>query len=176
MHRNNEKFTTREKTQMKFRKKLFIGIAAATAAVGAGSGIALAAWTVSGTGSGGAAATVANNLVITAVTPTGSAATLFPGGPASAVDMTIANPNPFAVTITGWSWGTPVSGNTSQCANTNISVDPNAPTTASISIPANATAGTVYVVPGVLDLAHSAGNGCQGLSFSVPVTATATQQ
>lgn len=161
---------------MRFRSKLFIGIAAATAALGAGSGIAFAVWTVGGTGSGGAAATVANNLVITAVTPTGSAATLYPGGPASAVDMTIANPNPFAVTINSWSWGSPISANPSNCASSNISLDANAPTTASLSIPANATAGTVYVVTGVLDLSHAAPNGCQGVAFTVPVTASATQQ
>ena len=161
---------------MNLKKKVFIGIAATTAAVGAGTGIAFAVWSVSGTGAGGGAASVAQNLVITAVTPQGAAATLYPGGPASAVDMTIANPNPFAVTVNGWQWGTPISGNPSACANSNISIDANAPTTANLSIPANATASTTYVVAGVLDLAHSAGNGCEGQSFSVPVTASATQQ
>lgn len=158
------------------RRKLLISIVGAAAALAVAAGVAYAVWTVTGSGTGGAAATVAQNLTITAFTPTGSGATLYPGGPAGAVDMTIANPNPFAVTITGWAWGTPLSGNPTSCANTNISLDANAPTTASLSIPANATAGTVYVVSGVLDLSHSAPNGCQGQSFTVPVTATATQQ
>jgi hypothetical protein len=161
---------------MKFRKKLLVGAVAATAALGAGSGIAFAVWTVTGSGSGGAAATVASNLVITAVTPTGSAATLYPGGPASAVDMTIANPNPFAVTINTWAWGTPISSNPTSCPNANVTVDANAPLTASLSIPANATANTTYVITGVLDMSHNAPNGCQGMTFTVPVTATATQQ
>lgn len=161
---------------MKFRNKLFIGIAAATAAIGAGGGVAFAVWTVTGSGSGGAAAAVSQNLVITAVTPSGSAATLFPGGPASAVNLTIANPNPFAVTINTWQWGTPISSNPTACANANIVVDANAPLTSSLSIPANATANTTYSVNGVLDLLHSAPNGCQGVSFTVPVTASATQQ
>lgn len=152
-------------------------ITAATAAIAAaGTGIAVAVWTVSGSGTGSGAATVAQSLTVTAVTPTGTAATLYPGGPAGAVELQVANPNPFAVTITGLQWGTPISQNTTNCASSNISLDANAPTTVSISIPANATAGTVYTVNGVLDLAHSAPNGCQGVGFNIPVTVSATQQ
>lgn len=162
------------KPKRRFRRVGIVVLALAVA--GIATGVALAVWTVSGSGSGGGAAAVAQNLTVTAVTPTGSSASLYPGGPAGQVEFTVANPNPFAVTITGLSWGTPVSGNTSACANTNISLDASAPTTASISIPANATAGTVYTVAGVLDLAHTAGNGCEGQSFSIPLTVTATQQ
>ena len=160
---------------MKLKRALLL-FGAPVAAIGIGAGVSFAVWTVSGSGSGGAAATVAQNMVIAAVTPSGASATLYPGGPASSVDMTITNPNPFAVTITGWAWGTPISGNPSACANSNVVIDPNAPLTASLSIPANATANTTYVVAGVLDMLHTAPNGCQGQSFSVPVTATATQQ
>lgn len=157
-------------------KRLAIVTAVTVAAAGAGSGIAFAVWTVTGSGTGGAAATVAQGLTVTAVTPTGNAATLYPGGPAGPVSFQVANPNPFAVTITGLTWGTPISNNTTNCASSNISLDPSAPTSVSISIPANGTSPTV-VVPGVLDLAHAAGNGCQGQSFSVPITAVlATQQ
>jgi hypothetical protein len=161
---------------VKFRKKLFIGIATATLALGTGAGLALAVWSVSGTGSGSGAATVAQNLTVTAVTPSGSAATLYPGAPAQPVYFQVANPNPFAVTITGITWGTAVSTDPTACASSNISVDASAPTTVSISIPADATAGTAYEVPGVLDLAHTAPNGCQGNAFDVPMTVTATQQ
>ena len=156
-------------------KRLAIVTAVTVAAVGAGSGIAFAVWTVNGSGSGGAAATVAQGLTVTAVTPSGAGASLYPGGPAGPVSFTVANPNPFAVTITSLTWGTPVSTNVTTCANSNISLDPNAPTSVSISIPANGTSPTV-VVPGVLDLAHSAPNGCEGQSFTVPVTVSATQQ
>jgi hypothetical protein len=45
----------------------------------------------------------------------------------------------------------------------------------SISVPANATASNVQV-NGVLDLAHSASNGCQGVAFTVPATVTGAQQ
>lgn len=160
---------------MKIRK-LYIGVAAGIAAVGAGAGTAFAVWTVGGSGSGSGAATVANSLTVTALTPSGAAASLYPGGPPSPVYFQVANPNPFAVTITGITWGTPTSGNTTACPNSNITLDAGAPTTVSISIPANATAGTAYSVPNVLDLAHTALNGCQGVGFSIPMTVTATQQ
>jgi hypothetical protein len=161
---------------MRIKKKLFMGIAATTTAVALGGGIAFAVWTLGGSGNGTGGATIANNLVITGTTPTGSAATLYPGGPAGAVYFTVDNPNPFAVTITGITWGTPTSSDPSTCANTNISVDTAAPTTVSISIPANGSGTGGYSEPGVLDLAHSAPNGCEGVSFNVPMTVTATQQ
>jgi hypothetical protein len=157
-------------------KKLYLGIAATTAAVALGGGIAFAVWTVGGSGSGGGAATVANSLTVTAITPSGPAASLYPGGPAGQVYLTVANPNPFAVTINTLTWGTPTSTNTTACPSSNISIDSAAPTSVAISIPANATAGTAYQINSVLDLAHTAPNGCQGVAFNAPVTVTATQQ
>jgi hypothetical protein len=157
------------------RKKLYMGVAATTAAVALGGGIAFGVWTVSGSGSGGGAATVAQSLTVTAVTPTGAAATLYPGGPAGAVWFSVNNPNPFAVTITGITYGTPTSNNTTTCPNSNISIDGAAPTTVSISVPAGPATGATSI-PAVLDLAHTAPNGCEGVSFNVPVTVTATQQ
>jgi hypothetical protein len=156
-------------------KKLFVGIVTGTVALGAGAGIAFAAWSASGSGSGSGAATVAQSLVVTPVTPTGAGASIYPGGPAGPVFFNIQNPNPYAVTITGISWGTPTSTNTSTCASSNVSLDAGAPTTVSISVPAASTASDVQV-SGVLDLAHSAGNGCQGVAFTIPATATGTQQ
>jgi hypothetical protein len=160
---------------MRFRKLLVL-VGAPIAAVGIGVGVASAVWTVGGSGSGAGGATVANNLTVTATTPTGAAASLYPGGPAGAVYFTVNNPNPFAVTITGIQWGTPTSSDTTTCANSNISLDPAAPTSVSISIPANGSGTGGYSEPGVLDLAHTAPNGCEGVSFNVPMTVTATQQ
>jgi hypothetical protein len=156
-------------------KKMFIGVATATAAVTVGAGVAFAAWSASGSGSGSGAATVAQSLVVTPVTPAGANASIYPGGPAGPVFFNIQNPNPYAVTITGLSWGTPTSTNVSTCASTNISLDAGAPTTVSISVPAASTASNVQV-NGVLDLTHAAGNGCQGVAFTVPVTVTGAQQ
>ncbi len=161
---------------MRSKKRLLIAVLC-LAIAGTITGVALAVWTVQGSGTGAGAATVAQSLTITAFTPTGAAASLYPGGPAGAVDFQVANPNPFAVTITGVTWGTPTSTNTTACPNSNISLDANAPTTVSISVPPNAPAGTVYSVPGVLDLAHAAPNGCQGVVFDIPISSViATQQ
>jgi len=156
-------------------KKVLVGIAATTTAVVVGSGIAFATWTATGSGQGSGAATVAQSLVVTAVTPSGAGASLYPGGPAGPVFANIQNPNPYAVTITGLSWGTPTSTNTLSCASSNISLDAGAPSTASIAVPAGSTASNVQI-NGVLDLAHSAPPGCQGVAFDVPLTVTGTQQ
>jgi hypothetical protein len=156
--------------------KLMMGGIAATVAVLIGVGVSWAVWTLGGSGSGSGAATVANGLTITQITPTGAAANIYPGGPAGAVWFTVANSNPFAVTITGITWGTPTSNNPTTCPNSNISIDPSAPTTVSISVAANTTGNGANEVPAVLDLAHTAPNGCQGVSFNVPMTVAATQQ
>ncbi len=156
-------------------KKLLVGVAATTAAVTLGSGIAFAAWSASGTGSGAGAATTPQSLVITPVTPAGANASIYPGGPAGPVFFNIQNPNPYAVTITGLSWGAAESTDVSTCASTNVSIDAGAPTTVSISVPAASTASNVEV-NGVIDLAHAAGNGCQGVAFTALVTVSGTQQ
>jgi hypothetical protein len=155
--------------------KTTIGASIAVAAFIVGGGIAIASWSVSGSGSGAGAATVAQSLVVTPVTPAGANASIYPGGPAGPAFFNIQNPNPFAVTITGVAWGTPTSTNVSTCASSNVALDIGAPTTVSISVPANSTASNVQV-NGVFDLSHSAGNGCQGVAFTIPVTVTGAQQ
>lgn len=158
------------------RKKFIVSVVGIGAGIAVSAGIAAAVWTLSGSGNGAGAAAVAKGLTVTAITPTGSAASLYPGGPAAPVSFQIANPNPFPVTISGITWGTPASTNPSACPSSNIGLDPSAPTSVSISIPANSTPGAAYQVSGVLDLAHAAPNGCQGVGFNIPVTVSATQQ
>jgi hypothetical protein len=159
---------------MRIKKKLFMGIAATTAAVALGGGIAFAVWSVSGSGSGGATATVASTLTVNQIVPTGAGANLYPGG-VSGVAYTITNPNPFAVTVTSVTWGTPTSNNTTSCPSANVAIDASAPTTVSLAVPANSTS-SAFVTGGVLDMLHTAPNGCQGVSFNVPMTVTGTQQ
>lgn len=158
------------------RKRVALSLASAVVTVGVTAGAAVAVWSASGSGSGSGAATIAQGLTVTAITPTGPAASLYPGGPAAPVYFQVANPNPYAVTITGLSWGTPTSTDPAACPSSDISVDTGAPTTVSISIPANTPAGTAYQENGVLDMSHSAPNGCQGVAFNVPLTVTGTQQ
>jgi hypothetical protein len=160
---------------MKLKRKFLVAGAAIVAVGALGTGVAFAVWTTSGAGTGAGAATVAQGLVVTAVTPAGAGATLYPGGPAGPVFFNIQNPNPYAVTINTLAWGVPTSTSTGTCASLNISLDAAAPTAVNISVPAASTASNVQV-NGVLDLAHSAPNGCQGVAFDIPVTVTGTQQ
>ena len=160
---------------MRLKKRWLVVVGAPVAALALGAGVAFAVWSASGSGTGTGAATVAKGLTVIASTPTGANASLYPGGPAGPVAFYVNNPNPYPVTITGVQWGTPSSGNTSNCANSNITLDTNAPTTVSLDVAANAASGP-FLVPGVLDLSHSAGDGCQGISFNIPVTVTGTQQ
>ena len=159
---------------MRSKRMLVAGLCTA-AAIATTVGVASAVWSSSGTGSAAGGATIAQGLVVTPFTPSGSAASLYPGGPAGPAYFTVQNPNPYAVNITGYQWGTPVSSNPTACPSSNVSVDSGAPTTVSTAVPANTTSSPLGV-NGVLDLAHSAPNGCQGVSFTVPLTVTATQQ
>ncbi|HMC39003.1 MAG TPA: hypothetical protein VKI19_05020 [Acidimicrobiales bacterium] len=157
-------------------KKWLIPITAPVAALGLGVGVASALWTASGSGAGAGAALTAKGLVVTAVTPSGSGAALYPGGPAGWVYLTVQNQNPYPVVITNLAWGTPTSTSTASCPSANISVDAGAPSSGlSVSIAANATSGALQVF-GVLDLAKTAPDGCQGVVFDIPVTVTGSQQ
>lgn len=154
------------------RVLISLGVLIASAVV---AGIALAVWSASGSGTGDALATTAKPIAVSTVALSSTAASLYPGGPPGSVYMKIDNPNPYAVTITGASWGLATSTNPTTCANSNISVDPSAPTGPfSIPVPANGT--VVESIPAVLDLSHSAPDGCQGVGFNVNVTLTGSQQ
>jgi len=159
-----------------FRKRILFGAAGALGAIIATAGIALAVWTVTGSGQGGAAATVSKSLIITPTLPANpSIQPIYPGGPAGPVFYLVSNPNPFAITVTGISYGTPVSNNATTCPSSNVSIDASAPTTFSTPVAANAS-NWAFAIPGVLDMSHSAPDGCQGVTFTVPITLTAAQQ
>lgn len=155
-------------------KKRWVAAGVAAASFTAGAGVAYAVWTASGSGSGSGRALVAQALTVNPVTPGAAAAALYPGGPAGWVYLTISNANPYAVQVTHLTWGTPVSTDTANCPNANISVDANAPTSINVTIGANSVSGALQVF-NVLDLAHSAPDGCQGVIFNVPLTVSGTQ-
>jgi hypothetical protein len=155
-------------------KKRWFAAGVAVASLAAGGGIAYAVWSASGTGAGSAGAIVAQPLTVNAQSISGPGASLYPGGPAGRVYFSVTNPNPYAVTITTLAWGTPSSLTPTNCANSNISIDTGAPTSVSLAVPANATS-AVFQINGVLDLAHSAPDGCQGVQFNVPVTVSGAE-
>lgn len=156
-------------------KKLFIGITAATAAVGVGGGIAFAAWSATGSGSGTGAGATAVSLTVNPSTPTGANANIFPGGPAGTVQFTITNPNPYPVSLTGLSWSGVTSTNTSSCASSNLLIDASAPTSMpAVTVAAGATSPLIDV-GGVIDMVATAPPGCQAVAFEAGLTVTGTQ-
>jgi hypothetical protein len=114
-------------------------------------------------------------VTLNAVALSSSAASLYPGGPAGNVYFTVTNPNPYAIEITGVTWGTPVSNDPSACPSSVISIASGASTTGlDLSVPADGTSSAIEV-NSVLDLSSSATDACQGNAFSVPLTVTGEQ-
>jgi len=156
---------------MGFISRRKITAAAGIVTIGAAGIVAYAAWTANGTGSGSAKALTAQTITATAASGT---ADLYPGAPAGTVYFTLTNPNPYAVTMTGVTYGTITSSDPTHCAASNASVDASAPATVSFVLAANAS-NVSESIPGVIDLAHTAGDGCQGVSFTVGLTLSGSQ-
>lgn len=143
-----------------------------------GGGVAWAAWTNTGTGAANAKATTATALVVTAGTP---ASTLYPeptgGYPNStvgAIYTTVANPNNYPVTVTTVSVGTvsitPQAGKTC-AAGSVVATAASMTLTTPVQLAANASA-TAVTIPSAVKMIATAEDGCQGASFSAPVTLT----
>ena len=149
-----------------------------------GGGVAVASWTATGTGQGSAQAAGVNALDVSPGTPLGALyplpanstpATGYGSGTVGSVATTVTNPNPFPVTITTAAIGSvttnPLTGRT--CAAGSVLPTTSAPITLSPPVTLAADSGpTAVTVPGALYMVSTAENGCQGASFSVPVTVT----
>jgi hypothetical protein len=146
-----------------------------TAAVTAtlGGGIAVAAWTSSGSGTATAKAGTAS--APTTGTVAGSAITtglLYPGGPAGTVKLLVNNPNPYSVLVTGVAAGTGAptgSGGSGTCTTTGVIFTSQNPSSGN-SVPANGS--TTLTLPGAVNMSTQSDDGCQGATFSIPVTVT----
>lgn len=142
---------------------------AGTALVAATAGTAYALWSANGSGTGSVTTATARALTVTG---SAVAADLYPGGPAGAVGFTVANPNPYPVTLQGVSYGAPRAGGA--CGADDVELAAGAPTTVSITVPARGeTDGTI---PGVVALAADAGDECQGVTLTVDLAFTGSQQ
>jgi hypothetical protein len=135
---------------------------------------AYGAWSVSGSGTGRASAATASNLTLTPGTP---ASALYPNGSAD-VATTIANSNPFPVHVSS------IALNTGQGTN-GFAVDGGHSgcdlSTLSFAAQTNGGSGWDVSASGTLDvdasaavsMSGTAGDACQGASFTVYLTATA---
>lgn len=144
-------------------RKHKIGIAGILAALLLGGGVAVALWSTTGIGTGSAKADAVQVATVTAATGT---ADLYPGFTGGDVYFTITNPNPFPVEFTSMTAGTVVSSDPVNCPAANISVA--GATGLSITVPANTTSSTQSIAD-VVTMVLAAPNGCQGVSFTIPL-------
>jgi hypothetical protein len=151
-------------------KSVLKKVAVAGVGVGAviGGTMAYALWSSTGTGSGNAKALTAQAITVTAAT---GAADLYPGFSAGDVFFTVSNTNPYAVTFTGMTAGTVVSGDPTNCPASNVTVS-----SATVNLAVAAGASNVsQSIADVVTMVSGAPNGCQGVTFTIPLTLTGSQ-
>jgi len=153
---------------MRMRSRLAV-LVSGTAVV-ATAGVAFAVWTVDGAGSGSATTGTAQDLTVVASAVDSG---IWPGGPAGAVGFKVTNPNPFPVKLTSVSYGALGTGGSS-CPVDQVSVDPSAPAAVDLVVPAGQT--VTSSIAGVLRLASSATDSCQGVPLSVALSFAGAQQ
>jgi hypothetical protein len=137
-----------------------VGTAGALAATAA-----FAAWTVGGGGTGTATATSASALTTSVATTT---AALYPGITGSALYLKVNNPNPFPVAITSVNANgaaVPDAGHPT-CTTTGVTFTTTAVTQ---TVPAN---GTLSFTAAGVAMTNASDTGCQGATFTIPVTFT----
>ena len=84
----------------------------------------------------------------------------------------MTNPNSYPITLHAATFGTVTSDDPTACPASNITT--NNKTGLSIAVPAGSN-GTAVSIPGAVQLASSAPNGCQGRTFTIATTVTGTQ-
>jgi hypothetical protein len=133
----------------------------------AGAGTAFGYFT--STGSGAASASTGSLTVSIAATTGTPGAPLQPGGTGD-VTLQVHNPNSAPVTLVSVTGNGPVtaSGGLGTCTTTGVSFADQAGL--SITIPAGAT--QQIDLPGAASMDATSQNGCQGATFSIPVTVT----
>jgi hypothetical protein len=134
-----------------------------------GATVAVALWSSTGTGSGSAKALTAQTVTVTAATAT---ADLYPGFAGGDVYFTLTNPNPYPITFSSMSPGSITSSNPGACPASNVSVI--AASGLSLSVGANGTSATQSIAD-VVTMSSAAGDGCQGITFTVALTLSGTQ-
>jgi hypothetical protein len=137
--------------------------------------VAYAAWTATGSGSGYAKAGTAQAL--TTVDASASVTnTLVPGGSGDFA-ITVSNPNAYPVSVTAVTLnGAPVgSGGIGTCTTTGVTISQAAiDATLPFTVPAGGTHTDVVASGASMD--NTSSNGCQGATFTVPVTLSGASQ
>jgi hypothetical protein len=135
-----------------------------------GTAVAFALWSANGVGTSSAKALTAQSLTVTAATAT---ADLYPGFTLGDIFFSVNNPNPYPVTITSMTPGTVTSSSPTLCPATNVTVA--SASGLNIPVAANSTA-SGQAIANVVTMASTAPDGCQGVTFTINLTLTGSQQ
>lgn len=145
-----------------------IGGAVLSMVVIGGSTVVYGAWSSSGSGPSQAQSISAQTVTLSA--PAG-AADLYPGS-TGAVHFKVFNPNPYAVKITGATFGAVTSSDASACPASHITTTNQS--NLELTLPANATSAPLSI-SGAVTLASAAPDGCQNRTFSVNTNVSGVQ-
>jgi hypothetical protein len=145
--------------------------AAAAVIIGLSGGAAYAYFTSSGSGSGVATTGSMETVTIAAITSQTPNTALLPGS-AGEVVVNVHNPNAFAVSLVSVvaDGSISVSGGLGGCTVANSGVSFTSQNGLSVPIPATTT--KLVRLAGAASMSSTSANGCQGATFSIPVTIT----
>jgi hypothetical protein len=132
-------------------------------------GLVYAAWTTNGSGSGYAKAGSSQALTTVDVSAS-TTATLYPGATGDVV-LKINNPNSYPVRVTDVTGNGAItvdSGHAAGCVTTGVTFTNQ--TGKTIDIAANSQ--TQVTLTGAAKMSNASDNGCQGATFTIPVTLT----
>lgn len=132
-------------------------------------GAASAFFHTTGNGAGSGAAGTLRITVSAVVGGDTPGSTLYPGGPAADVVLRLDNPNPFAVVVSGISGTGPAVADVahSTCTTTGVVFTP--PVNPAITVPQGSS---LVDLPGAATMTTASVSGCQGATFSIPVSVT----
>ena len=155
---------------MRYRLLLLI-VPAVCLVIGLGAGAAFAYFSSSGTGAGSASTGTlqAVTVAVTTVTPT---TPLRPGGVGD-VTLKVTNPNSYDVTLVSVTGAGSITADARHPGCTTTGVTFTDQTGLSTTIPAATT--TTVDLPGAASMSTASSAGCQGATFSIPVTIAVQQ-
>lgn len=148
------------------RRTAALAITAVLALLGAGTAYAY----FTSTGSGAGSASTGTLLTSTIAATTGSPSTPLYPGTAGDVVLQVSNPNNFAVTLVSvvGSGTITADGGHPGCTTTGVSFTDQT----GLAIPVSANGTTQVDLPGAAAMSSASSDGCQGATFSIPVTIT----
>jgi len=133
-------------------------------------GLVYAAWTTSGSGSGYAKAGSAQALTTVDVSAS-TAATLYPGANGDVL-IKVNNPNPYPVRVTDVTGNGTITADSGHATCVTSGVTFTDQHSQTIDIPASSQ--TQTTLAGAAHMSNASDNGCQGATFTIPVSITGT--